>query len=125
MFVFKREAYMITITGASGQTGSKIANILLDRGEEVRVISCSIKYEVTHEIGEKIGEPELPYVQQPDEDALRGLKEMGLSENLAESFVELAHALNEGRVTVTQGNPDVPTSPTKFDEVFYPMYENA
>ena len=34
---------MIAITGATGNTGSKIAHLLLDKGEEVRVISRSLE----------------------------------------------------------------------------------
>lgn len=82
--------------------------------------------DVTHIIGAKIGEPDLPYVQFPDEDAIKGLKDMGLSDSLAKSFVDLSHAIGEGKVTVTHGNPEEPTSPTSYrqfvEEVFFPAF---
>ena len=85
--------------------------------------------EITQAIAEKIGNPELQFVQFTDQDAIHGFRSMGLSQNLAESFVELAHAIEEGRVHLTQAGIETPTSPTKYnqfvEEVFYPVYKNS
>jgi uncharacterized protein YbjT (DUF2867 family) len=85
--------------------------------------------EITQAIAEKISNPDLQFVQFTDQDAIHGFRGMGLSQNIAESFVELAHAMEEGRVHVTQASVEKPTSPTKYnqfvEEVFYPAYKSS
>ena len=64
-----------------------------------------------------------------DEEAIDGLRRMGMSVGIANSFVELSHALSEGRVHPTQADLKKPTAPTRFkqfaEEVFKPAYERA
>jgi hypothetical protein len=54
--------------------------------------------EVTAIIGAGIGKPDLEYVVLPDPVVLHSLKQMGMSESAASSILELAAALNSGRV---------------------------
>lgn len=119
--------YMI----ATKDIAEKAAEILHKRNftghSVVDLYGQKISYaEATRIIGERIGEPQLPYIQFPDKQALEALEQMGLSESVASSFVELAQAINEGRVHVTQLKTDTPTSPTTYnqfvEEVFYPAY---
>jgi len=55
---------------------------------------------------------------------------MGLSQSVASSYVELSHAISEGKVKTTQ-NPDPakPNAPTKFadfvKEIFAPAFKAA
>jgi len=72
--------------------------------------------EATRIIGEQIGKPDLPYIQFPYADMIDALVQMGFSEDFANLHVELARALNEGRVrSLESRNPDN-TTPTRFEE---------
>ena len=86
-------------------------------------------WEATRLIGKAIGIPDLPYVQFSDEDAVAAFRKMGLSENVALSYVELSRAISEGKVKPTQIDPEKPNTPTKFnqfaEEVFRPAYKMA
>ena len=122
--------YMI----ASKDIAAKAAELLSKRSftghSVIDLYGERISYhEITQAIAEKIDNPELQFVQFTDQDAIHGFKSMGLSQNLAESFVEFAHAIEEGRVHVTQANVETPTNPTTYnqfiEEVFYPVYKNS
>lgn len=54
--------------------------------------------ETTRIFGEKIGRPDLPYVQVGDADVIGGLVQSGISEPLARLYVEMGRAYNEGLV---------------------------
>jgi len=119
---------------AAKDIGAEAAKLLLEKNFKGHVVidlfgdRISFK-EIAGKIGEKIGKPGLPYVQYPDADAAAAMKAMGLSASLAESFVELSHAVAAGLITSTTGDPEKPNAPTKFaqfvDEVLYPAYSNA
>jgi len=86
-------------------------------------------WEATRLIGKAIGIPDLPYVQFSDEDAVATFRKMGLSENVAISYVELSRAISAGKVKPTQIDPDKPNTPTRFKQfaegVFRPAYKMA
>jgi uncharacterized protein YbjT (DUF2867 family) len=71
--------------------------------------------EATAAIGKAIGKPELPYVQFPYEDALKAMVGMGLSQSIAESFVEMNKGFNEGALGKANRNPAT-TTPTTIEE---------
>lgn len=50
--------------------------------------------EATRLIGQAIGKPELPYIQFSPADAKAGMLQAGLSETIADGYVELERALN-------------------------------
>jgi uncharacterized protein YbjT (DUF2867 family) len=85
--------------------------------------------EATKQIGEEIGIPDLPYVQFADADAVKAMTGMGLSQNMAQAFVELSGAIGKGLILPTHGDPLKPNAPTSFKEfvktVFAPAYRNA
>jgi len=54
--------------------------------------------EATRILGSKIGKPDLKYMQFPDEGVVAGLTGAGFSQSIARAFVEMAHALNDGRM---------------------------
>ena len=85
--------------------------------------------EVTEIIGKKLGIHRLPYVQASEKDAVEGMVAMGLSRNIAESFVELDRAIAKGLITTTIINAKRPNAPTSYkwfvEEVFLPAYRKA
>lgn len=119
---------------ASKDIGEKAAELLAKRGFSghtiVEFFGERISYRgVTKIIGDKIGVPYMPCIQAPDQYAIQNMTALGLSLNMAESFVELAHGISLGAVTTTKLDPAKPNAPTKFkdfvDEVFYPLYRKA
>jgi uncharacterized protein YbjT (DUF2867 family) len=84
--------------------------------------------EITAVLGAKIGKPDLAYVQFPDEDFVTGLVGSGISPTMASLYVELAHALNEGRMRSLEGRNAANTTPTsieEFAEAFALAYRRA
>jgi uncharacterized protein YbjT (DUF2867 family) len=82
--------------------------------------------EVTAALGKAIGKPELPYVQFPYADAMKGMVQMGLPEEMAALYVEMSKGFNEGHVKATQPRSAATTTPTPFErwaaEVFAPAF---
>ncbi len=54
--------------------------------------------EVASVIGNAIGKPELPWINFPDEQALGGMLQAGLSNEIASNFVEMGTALRSGEM---------------------------
>jgi uncharacterized protein YbjT (DUF2867 family) len=69
---------------------------------------------VTAAIGKKLAIPNLTYMQFGDKEAIEAMTSMGLSGNIAASFVELSHAISRGLVSTTKLNPKKPNAPTKY-----------
>jgi uncharacterized protein YbjT (DUF2867 family) len=119
---------------ASRDIAGKVADLLSERAfighTIVDLFGQRISYhEMTRIIGAKIGMPDLVYVQFSEKDALAGMTGMGLSLNIAQSFVELAQGISSGKLTITVGDSNKPNAPTQFtkfvDDVFYPAYINS
>lgn len=72
--------------------------------------------EATRILGERIGQPELPYVRLPPDEMAGALVQGGFSEDMARLYVELAEALNEGRVRSVEGRTPANTTPTRFED---------
>lgn len=85
--------------------------------------------EATAIVGRAIGRPELKYVTFPYADAVQGMTRMGLPQELAELYVEMARGFNEGIARPTQPRSPATTTPTSFErwvaEVFVPAYRAA
>ena len=83
--------------------------------------------EVATIIGKAIGKPELGYVQAPDEQLRPALKQMGMSENVANQILELAAALNSGHVRALEPRTPRNTTPTSYetfvDAELVPVYQ--
>ena len=68
-------------------------------------------------IGEAIGQPDLQYVQLPDEELVAILiGAAGFSPDFAAVFVEFNQALTEGRLHSLEGRNETNTTPTEFEE---------
>jgi uncharacterized protein YbjT (DUF2867 family) len=70
--------------------------------------------EVTRIFGEKIGRPDLPYVQFPYDGFAQALVQAGLSKDVARLYAEMSAAFNEGRIALTPRTP-ANTTPTSFE----------
>jgi uncharacterized protein YbjT (DUF2867 family) len=71
--------------------------------------------EATRILGERLGKPNLEYVQLPDADMAGALVGAGLSESFASLYVEMTRSFNEGVVVPRKGRTPENTTPTPFD----------
>lgn len=62
-------------------------------------------------VGQRIGKPDLPYVQLPYADLIGALVQVGFSENAAGLYAALDRAINEGRVKPREGRSPENTTP--------------
>jgi len=84
--------------------------------------------EATRLLGQKIGKPDLQYQQFPDAGVVAGLQQAGFSAAVAESFVAMSHAFNEGRVKTLQPRTAANTGKTTFEsfaDVFAQAYSQS
>jgi uncharacterized protein YbjT (DUF2867 family) len=72
--------------------------------------------EVASCLGTAVGRPDLAYVEFPYGDARKALLQHGMSANVADLFVEMYQALNDGRVRSLQGRSAQTTTPTTLEQ---------
>ncbi len=72
--------------------------------------------EATSILGERIGKPDLEYVQLSYADMADALVQAGLSESFAGLYVEMTRAFNEHKVEPRQGRTPANTTPTRFED---------
>ncbi len=77
-------------------TGIAVREVLSPRAVTMR--------ELTSLLGSAIGKPDLAYVHFPDADFAGALVGAGFAAPVAEGFVEMSHALNDGRMSASQRN---------------------
>jgi uncharacterized protein YbjT (DUF2867 family) len=77
-------------------------------------------------LGAAIGKPDLAYVQLPPDQFIQALVQMGTSNNFASLVVEMAGAMNDGRMKALEPRSAANTTPTSFEEFvqkeFLPAY---
>jgi uncharacterized protein YbjT (DUF2867 family) len=82
--------------------------------------------EATSIIGKTIEKSDLKYLQLPGEQMQPIFVQMGMSANLAELILEMAHALNSGHMRALEQRSSRNTTPTSFEtfvqEEFLPVY---
>ncbi|GAA4378742.1 NmrA family NAD(P)-binding protein [Hymenobacter koreensis] len=85
--------------------------------------------EATAIFGQAIGRPELPYVQFPYDQAKQGMMGAGLSESMANLYIEMTQNLNEGRIMQSEVRTPENTTPTTLEQfaeqVFAPAFQGA
>jgi uncharacterized protein YbjT (DUF2867 family) len=84
--------------------------------------------EVTPILGRAIGKPDLQYVRFPYADVEKGMiAMMGLSPDVARSYVELGRAINDGMLSgvVRSARNTTPTTIEQFAPVFAAIYRQA
>jgi uncharacterized protein YbjT (DUF2867 family) len=70
--------------------------------------------EATRIIGEKVGKPDLQYVQFSYDDQANALVQAGLSESFANLYVEMTRAFNDR--TINPRRTAENTTPTRFED---------
>ena len=82
--------------------------------------------EATSILGAAVGRSDLSYVVLPEKQYRQGLVGAGLSENVADEFVEMGHALDGRRIRSLAGRDERTATPTTLEqfarEVFAPAY---
>lgn len=82
--------------------------------------------EATSILGAAIGKPDLAYVEFSDEDFRQGLLGAGFSASVADAYVEMYAAFNDGRIQSTMNRNASNTTPTTLEAfaraVFAPAY---
>jgi uncharacterized protein YbjT (DUF2867 family) len=77
-------------------------------------------------LGAAIGKPDLAYVQLPPEQFTQALVQMGTSNNFASLILEMAGAMNDGRMKALEPRSAANTTPTSLEEFaqneFLPAY---
>jgi len=84
--------------------------------------------DVTKVFGEKIGKPDLGYVQFSAVDEKKGMMDFGFSDDASDQMVELSQAINDGIIAVNQPRTDKNTTSTSIEEFadfFAQVYENS
>ena len=72
--------------------------------------------EATRILGERIGKPDLQYIQFSYADEAQALAQAGMSESFAGLYVEMTRAFNEGKVKPQRGRTPENTTPTRFED---------
>jgi uncharacterized protein YbjT (DUF2867 family) len=70
--------------------------------------------EATRILGEKIGKPDLQYVQFSYDDQAKALAQAGFSENFAKLYVEMTRAFNDGTIKPVRTREN--TTPTRLED---------
>jgi uncharacterized protein YbjT (DUF2867 family) len=85
--------------------------------------------EATSIFGTAIGKPDLPYVEFPQVDYRKGLIGAGFSESVADAYVEMETAIDDGRIQATVTRNESNTTPTTLEEfardTFAPTYQGT
>jgi uncharacterized protein YbjT (DUF2867 family) len=84
--------------------------------------------EVAKILGSAIGKPDLTYIQFSYDDARQGMIQSGLSTEMADLYIEMYRAMNNGYIQFPKRTAENTTS-TTFEEfateVFAPAYKNS
>jgi len=84
--------------------------------------------ELTKVFGEKIGKPDLEYMQFSAEDAKKGMMDFGMSADVSDQLLELSQAINDGLMEVKQPRTAENTTGTSIEEFadfFAQVYQSS
>jgi uncharacterized protein YbjT (DUF2867 family) len=105
---------------ASADVGDAAAADLIDgsfRGIQVRDLYARdyTMTEVTKILGDRIGKPDLAYMQMPDDAFVGALVGAGFGASIAGMYAEMGRAISAGRIVSTQPRTPRTTAPTSFE----------
>jgi len=119
---------------ATHDIGSYASNALVDpkfKGFVVRELHGARDYsfqEATTILGQRIGKPDLQYVQFGYDDFAGALQGMGASQSMANAYREMSQGFNDGVVKPLEPRGPANTTPTRFEdfaEVLAAAYRNS
>jgi uncharacterized protein YbjT (DUF2867 family) len=120
---------------ATADVGARAAESLLKldfSGHETHELlgERDITYnEAARIVGAALGLPNLNYVQLPPDQFIQALAQMGVSKNFAALIVEMADALNDGRMAALEARTPANSAPTSLEtfvqNVFVPAYRGS
>ncbi len=84
--------------------------------QELYGASAITMEQATRALGTAIGQPDLPYVQLPYDDFKQALRGMGISQSVADGFIDLYRAFNDGLVVHEEERSPENTTPTTIEE---------
>ncbi|MBA4196047.1 MAG: NAD-dependent dehydratase [Chitinophaga sp.] len=99
-------------------------------GSSIRYIASDERTtgDVAKVLGAAIGKPELPWIGFSDEDALNGMKQAGLSEEVAKNYVEMGATLRNGTMIEDYLKHKPVLSQTKLEDfaaIFSQVYRQS
>ncbi|MDB5006299.1 MAG: hypothetical protein JWP45_692 [Mucilaginibacter sp.] len=100
------------------------------KGKSIRYIAgdeCNTS-EIAKVLGSAIGKPDLQWVKFKDEDALSGILQAGLPQDVAENYVEMGTAIASGEMTIDYYKHRPALSPVKLEDFakeFAAAYANS
>jgi uncharacterized protein YbjT (DUF2867 family) len=120
-----RKLFLVSPTDIAEAAAEELLRLSFT-GKSVRYIVSDelTSLEIASILGAAIGKPDLPYVEFSDEDALKGMLQAGLSEDIARNFVELGRATRTGEMFADYVEHQVTLSQTKFRD-FAPDFAAA
>jgi uncharacterized protein YbjT (DUF2867 family) len=119
--------FPIIATADIAKTAAAKLNDLSWKGKAVLPLLGPKDYsmsEVTRVLGAAINKPDLQYVQFPDEQAKQSMIEWGISESVAEAFVEMTGGINLGYFNTEKRDANSTTQTTieEFAKTFAYVY---
>lgn len=99
-FTFGQEKMVLTHTNDIAETAFELLDKLSFIGKTVRYIASDER--TTDEIGQilsaSVGQPGIPWIQFPDDQAYGGMIQVGIKPSLAKDYVDMGIALREGKM---------------------------
>lgn len=126
---FKPDIPMAMI--ATRDIGARAARLLTGepfREPRVRDLLGARDYtmaEATRILGAAVGKPDLKYVQFPYDEARKAVIGSGLSASYADSMMELARSINEGKIQSTEKRSAENTTPTTLEQFAEEVFRKA
>lgn len=87
-------------------------------GKSIRYIASDERTtsDIAKVLGKAIGKPELPWVNFKNEDAVNGMMQAGLSQEVASNYAEMGAAMARGEMTSDYQENKPALSPTKLED---------
>lgn len=88
------------------------------KGHQVRyIVSDEVGTDaIASALGKTIGKPDLPWVKFPDDQAKAGMLQAGLTEDLADNYIEMGHAIDTGIMFEDYWKHKQPLGKVKLDD---------
>jgi len=125
--IFSEKHFPIIATVDIAKTAAELLDDLSWRGKAILPLLGPKDYnmsEVTRALGAAINKPELQYVRFPDDQAKQSMIQWGISESVAQAFVEMTEGINLGYFNTEKRDSNSTTETTieEFAKTFAYVY---